>query len=96
MSRHHIEPLKDKTLDVVVGWDRPLRYFFASVFKNGEQVWGTPLGVGVQTIAALEKAVKRYATIAPEIKLALRQEAEGIVDPNREVYHVGAHTEYRL
>ena len=73
MSQHYISI---KQNDVLVGWDRPLQYFFGTVRKKGEIVFST-LELhegGVATVAELAQVLSPYIELPEEIKDALRED----------------------
>lgn len=82
MSRHELVPLETSTgvTRAVVGWDRPLRTFFAQVFEQGEAEEETAViweGTGLAEIgsAAAALAIVAPYAVVPE-GLAAMLEAE--------------------
>jgi hypothetical protein len=79
MSRHSIPTLHPHH-DVVVGWDPPLRTFFAQVFdRNIEDeddqivMWvGADPGVFIDEPETIRAAVRQYAVIYPAMMTLLR------------------------
>jgi hypothetical protein len=88
MSRYHITPHTDNSLEVVVGWDAPLSTYFANVIKPVPP--NTPLDselddtivlvLGTRPdqylmIEDLQKDLKGYAKIPPDIADAMRRDS---------------------
>jgi hypothetical protein len=82
MSRHLINGLTPD-LTVTVGYDPPLRNFFADVTRDGEVIHWVP---GCESVAKLGDALREFAVISPKVKAILEDEprlqAEGRLRPN--------------
>jgi hypothetical protein len=82
MSQHHI---LTKKYEVLIGWDRPLQYFFGTVWDkarldNEEMgiVFATlslPEG-GVGTVAELARLLHPYVELPPPVKAALLEDKQ--------------------
>ena len=79
MSQHHIDTPQ---YEVIVGWDRPLQYFFGTVFAktkkdtDREVVFATlelP-GGGVQTVEGLAKGLQSYVRLPDELLNCLEED----------------------
>lgn len=76
MSRHDI-PARDSKYTVVVGWDRPMRTFFAhvkdpSLDEDEEMVlWIGGLFDEVKTVEGLAEAIKAYADLPEKMATTL-------------------------
>ena len=80
MSRHTIRGI-DPKLEVVVGYDRPMRTLFGQVFNNAatldeeEVIAQTGLRFDeVQTVDALAAFLAPHAVIPPRVKAVLEDE----------------------
>ncbi|MFF5056132.1 hypothetical protein ACFY1S_23420 [Micromonospora sp. NPDC000663] len=91
MSRHQLDALPDRDgYIVVVGWDRPLRSYFAQVINEGELNEDNPdympLWLGVETRitdpATIIEAVRPYAVIPDTLRADL--EADRVWEGTRE------------
>jgi hypothetical protein len=80
MSQHHIST---KQYKILIGWDRPLQYFFGNVWKKSqpdeddEEMLFTTLslpGGGVGTIAELAKLLRPYVQLPPNIMATLTED----------------------
>ena len=81
MSQHHI---LTKQYDILIGWDRPLRYFFGTVWdktqldRDDEEgiVFATLSlpGGGVGSVAELAKLLRPYIELPPHLISALSED----------------------
>ena len=80
MSQHHIST---KQYKILIGWDRPLQYFFGNVLKTAqpdkddEEMLFTTLslpGGGVGTIAELARLLRQYVELPPHLMAALTED----------------------
>jgi hypothetical protein len=79
MSQHYIDTPQ---FEVIVGWDRPLQYFFGTVFTKAkkdtdhEVVFATlelPEG-GVQTVEELANVLQSYLRLPDELLKCLEED----------------------
>ncbi len=90
MSQHFIST---KQYEILVGWDRPLQYFFGTVWRKSRN--GTDDGVvfatlnlpegGVGTIAELAKLLAPYIELPEDIRQSLLGDQE--LNRINAVYH---------
>jgi hypothetical protein len=76
MSQHHID---SPQYEIIVGWDRPLQYFFATVFdkESGQKVVFTTLelpGGGARTIEQLSDVLRTYLNMPDELLNCLEED----------------------
>jgi hypothetical protein len=80
MSQHHI---LTKRYDILIGWDRPLQYFFGTVWdkahldSDDEGIVFATLslpGGGVSTIAELSRLLRSYIELPPRITAVLAED----------------------
>ena len=80
MSQHHVSTSRYK---IVVGWDRPLQYFFGTVWEktpsdaDDGKVLFTTLSLskgGVDTIAELVKLLQPYVELPAHLMAALTED----------------------
>jgi hypothetical protein len=80
MSQHHISTKRYK---ILIGWDKPLQYFFGTVWdkaqadQHDDGVVFTTLslpGGGAGTIAELAKLLRPYVELSPHIVAALTED----------------------
>lgn len=81
MSQHHIST---KQYKILIGWDRPLQYFFGTVWENArpdkpdEGILFTTLslpGGGVGTIAELAILLRPFVELPPHLIAALTEDS---------------------
>ena len=82
MSQHHI---LTKQYEILIGWDRPLRYFFGTVWdkvpldSDDERIVFATLslpGGGVSTVAELASLLGPYIELPAELITALSEDRE--------------------
>ncbi len=80
MSQHHI---LTKQYEILIGWDRPLQYFFGTVWdktqpdRHGEGIVFATLslpGGGVGTVAELARLLRPYVELPPDLIAALSED----------------------
>jgi hypothetical protein len=80
MSQHHI---LTKQYKILIGWDRPLQYFFGTVWdktppdRHDEGIVFATLslsGGGVSTIAELARLLRPYVELPLHIRAALAED----------------------
>ena len=80
MSQHHIS---NKRYKILIGWDRPLQYFFGTVWEKAQSdqhddgVVFTTLslpGGGASTIAELARLLRPYVELPPYLMAALTED----------------------
>jgi hypothetical protein len=80
MSQHHIST---KQYRILIGWDRPLQYFFGTVWEKAqpdqhdEGIVFTTLslpGGSVGTIAELARLLRPYVELPPHLMAALTED----------------------
>jgi hypothetical protein len=80
MSQHHIST---KRYRILIGWDRPLQYFFGTVWEkaqsdqhDGGVVLSTLSlpGGGASTIAELARLLRPYVELPPHLMAALTED----------------------
>ena len=87
MSRYTFEGSRTG-LTIVVGWDNPLRTFFAQVWEgSGPPAGNLLLWVGIRpdvvhTVEALAERVSTFGDIPEEIALHLEDDYERRVEPS--------------
>ena len=79
-SQHHIS---NKRYKILIGWDRPLQYFFGAVWEKAQSdqhddgVVFTTLslpGGGASTIAELARLLRPYVELPPYLMAALTED----------------------
>jgi hypothetical protein len=80
MSQHHI---LTKQYEILIGWDRPLRYFFGTVWdkapldSDDERIVFATLslpGGGVSTVTELARLLRPYVELPPHLIAALSED----------------------
>lgn len=77
MSRHIIDCF-DSSLTVLIGWDRPLRNYFAQVVDAEQNVVHWVMGEPTPELVA--EYISEYAAVSPELIETLKQEERDGLD----------------
>jgi hypothetical protein len=75
MSQHYI-PAKTENTTVIVGYDRPLDHFFATIFVDGDVVYFSD---GTDSVVKLRKEIAPYADLSVAVAKELVGERAGTV-----------------
>jgi len=83
MSQHHI---LTKQYEILIGWDRPLQYFFGTVWDKARLDNDDEMGIvfatlslpegGVGTVAELARLLHPYIELPPLVKAALSEDKQ--------------------
>ena len=81
MSQHHI---LTKQYEILIGWDRPLQYFFGTVWDKAQLDNDDEMGIvfatlslpegGVGTVAELARLLRPYVELPPHVIAALSED----------------------
>ena len=95
MSQHIIAARNPSTHSVIVGWDRPLRYFFAMVQKEGAYLDDPnadyeyeldPLAQ-YKSVEEMAQAIDPWVEVPVAVAERLKREALGLEETNVQIDH---------